>query len=77
MREQRLIVETQEEKIMAEKLLQFVLKYWKEINGYGKPTNDSEYNQIYVVIPIDVLLDTLDMTFGELSNLQLDYQDDQ
>ena len=74
MGKQRLIVETQEEKIMTEKLLQFVLKYWEEINGYGKPTKDSEYNQIYVVIPIDVLLDTLEMTFGELSNLELDYR---
>lgn len=62
---------------MTKKLLQFVLKYWKEINGYGKPTSDTEYNQIYVVIPIDVLLDTLDMSFHEFSNLKQDYQDDQ
>jgi len=74
MKNQRLIVETQEEKSMTEKLLNFVVKYWKEINGYGKPTYDTEYNQIYVVIPIDVLLDTLDISFDELSNLERDYR---
>ena len=62
---------------MTEKLLQFVLKYWNEINGYGKPTHDTEYNQIYVVIPIDVLLDTLEMSFHDFSNLKQDYQDNQ
>ena len=61
---------------MTEKLLQFVLKYWYDINAYGKVTEDAENNQMYVVIPIDVLLETLDMSFSEFSNLQYHYKDD-
>ena len=61
---------------MTEKLLQFVLKYWYDINAYGKVTEDAENNQMYVVIPIDVLLETLDMSFSEFSNLQYQYKDD-
>jgi len=58
---------------MAEKLLQFVLKYWNEINGYGRVTEDSEHSKMYCAIPIDLLLEAFDMSFKEFSEMKSNY----
>ena len=60
---------------MSNNLLMYVLKNWKEINGYGKPTSDMTENEMYVIIPMDVLLYQLDMEFKDFSAIKSTFDD--